>query len=307
MPDNPLVSVIMPAYNASRYVGDAVESVLAQTYRNFEYIIIDDGSTDGTTQILQRLAHKDPRIRLVSRPNTGYAVALNEALGLAQGPFIARMDADDICLPERFQKEVDYLNAHPECVLVGTRVMLIDPDGAPLWEMEGIEIEHDQIEKQLLVCGWSIVHPAVMMRRDVVDRIGGYKPEFVPVEDHDLFLRLAEVGKLANLPEVLFKYRKHSASAVTTLAHRRVNAMQTLLEAAWARRNIPHREGFPAILPDVDGNDPKRELKLKRNWSWLCLKNGNVETARKYAFASLREAPLAPESWKILYCALRGY
>ena len=305
MSDNPLVSVIMPAYNARRYIGEAVESVLAQTFTDFEFIIIDDGSTDGTKEILEGYAAKDKRIRLVRRPNTGYGVALNEALGMSRGPLIARMDSDDICLPHRFEKQVKYLNDHDDCLLVGSRVLLIDPDGAPLFEMEGIELTHEEIDRKLMICGWAIVHPAVMMRRDAVLSIGGYKPEFVPVEDHDLFLRLAEVGRLANLPEVLFKYRKHPASAVTTMAHLRVNAMRTLLEAAWTRRGIPDRSGFPPILPDDD--HPKRELNLKRTWTWLALRAGNLSTARKYALASLREEPLALESWKIVYCVLRGH
>src|SRR6476661_6105481 len=125
----PPVSVLMPVYNAGRYVAEAVESILGQTYADFEFLIVDDGSTDRSRAILERYAARDPRIRLVSRPNTGYAAALNELLGLARGELVARMDADDVALPERLLRQVNYLRAHPEVVCVGTAVHLIDGGG----------------------------------------------------------------------------------------------------------------------------------------------------------------------------------
>src|SRR5436305_9543595 len=130
MDDRPQVSVLMPVYNAIRYIGVAVDSVLSQTFSDFEFIIVDDGSTDGSAEILREYAGRDPRIRLISRPNTGLGFALNEALAVARAPFIARMDADDECLPERFEKQIQYLRNHPECVLLGSRVLWIDSDGA---------------------------------------------------------------------------------------------------------------------------------------------------------------------------------
>lgn len=307
MADNPLVSVLMPAYNARRYVAEAIQSVLAQTWRDFEFLIIDDGSTDDTPEILKRYAEADDRVRVLTRSNAGVGAALNAGIAEARGELIARMDSDDVCLPERFARQVEFLRERPDCVLVGSRVLLIDPDGAPLFEMEEIPTGHEEIDEMLLQARWSIVHPAVMMRRDVVRRIGGYDNEVVPVEDHDLFLRLAEVGRLANLPEVLLRYRKHPMNSVRVLADRRVKALTRVMEAAWARRGLVGRRPYPAILPDIDRDDPRRDVKQRRYWGWQCLKTGNVSTARKYALAGLREDPLALESWKLMYCVLRGH
>src|SRR5688572_25740567 len=115
----PTVSVVMTVYNTERYVREAVESILGQTFRDFEFIIIDDGSTDSAPAILREYADRDPRIRLVSRPNTGIVRAANEGIALARGNYLARMDSDDVALPHRFEKQVRYLNEHPACVLVG--------------------------------------------------------------------------------------------------------------------------------------------------------------------------------------------
>lgn len=307
MGDSPLVSVVMPAYNARRYVAEAIDSVLAQTLSDFEFLIINDGSTDGTDKILQTYAGRDPRIRVISQSNSGVGAALNRGVGQARGRYIARMDSDDICLPQRFARQVDFLDRTPQCVLVGSRVLLIDQDGLPLFEMESVQTTHERIDELLMEARWSIVHPSIMMRTDVVRDLGGYNNALVPVEDHDLFLRLAEVGRLANLPEILLKYRKHPMNSVKLLADRRVNALRQVMDAAWKRRGIADRSHYPQILPDVDRDDPQRELKQRRNTGWQCLKSGNVAVARKYALSSLRSAPLDRESWKLLYCALRGH
>src|ERR1700726_1508117 len=124
MTSPPTISVLMPVYNAERYVAEAVESILSQTFADFEFIIIDDGSKDRSLAILEEYAARDPRIRLVSRPNTGIVKALNQGLALASGELVARMDADDIAMPERLAKQRDYLADHPECVMVGSRVLV---------------------------------------------------------------------------------------------------------------------------------------------------------------------------------------
>lgn len=307
MSDNPLVSVVMPAYNARRYVAEAVDSVLAQTLTDFEFVIVDDGSTDNTAQILRAYADRDHRIRVINQPNSGIGAALNHGIESARARYIARMDSDDICLPQRLARQVEYLDRTPQCVLVGTRVLLIDQDGLPLYEMESVQTTHERIDELLLEAKWSIVHPSIMMRTDVVRKLGGYNNALVPVEDHDLFLRLAEVGRLSNLPEVLLKYRKHSMNSVRVLADRRVNALRQVMDAAWQRRGIADRTHYPQILPDVDRDDPRREVKQRRNTGWQCLKFGNVAVARKYALSTLRSAPLDRESWKLMYCALRGH
>ena len=196
----PAISVLMPVYNAELYVAEAVESVLAQTFTDFELITIDDGSTDRSSRILEGYAGLDSRIRLVSRPNTGIVGALNEGASMARGEIIARMDADDVSLPERFAKQFEYLLAHPDCDAAGSRVLLIDPEGAPICEINE-ERSHEEIDRaHMSRRTGAITHPAAMMRSEALHAVGGYRQECLWAEDFDLFLRMAEIGRLANLP-----------------------------------------------------------------------------------------------------------
>src|SRR5258706_14041022 len=120
MSSSPAVSVVMPVYNGERYLASAIDSILAQTFTDFELIAVDDGSTDSSLPMLKRYAERDPRVRVISRPNTGIVGALSDAIAAARAPLIARMDADDLSLPLRFERQVAYLSGHPQCVLVGT-------------------------------------------------------------------------------------------------------------------------------------------------------------------------------------------
>jgi glycosyltransferase involved in cell wall biosynthesis len=292
----------MPVYNAEAFVGQAVDSILTQSFDDFEFIIINDGSTDGTAEILEDRARRDARIRLVTRPNTGYTKALNEALSLARGQFIARMDADDISLPTRFQKQVDHLKAHPDCVLVGSRIMTIDPFGLPLYEPNH-KLVHDEIEQQLLAgVGWAIVHPASMMVRDQISALGGYREAMEPSEDLDLFLRLAERGKIANLPDVLLQYRQHVKSVNHTRYEEQNSATRTIITEAYQRRGISLPAGWKP--PKRDMLPVRKEIDM---WAWVALKNGNVTVARKHAFSLIKLAPFSLNSWRLMYCAIRGH
>ncbi len=301
--DIPAISVCMPVYNAERYVAEAVESILHQTLGDFEFLIVDDGSTDGSRRILEGYAARDPRIRLTSRPNTGYLVALNEMLAGARGEFIARMDADDVALPERFERQVSYLRAHPEVLALGSRILLVDPDGAPLTEMceeqdhEGIDRAH--LEGHVVIC-----HPTVMARAEAMRRVGGYRPEYYTAEDLDLWLRLAEIGRLANLPEALVKYRQHFQSIGNAQRARQEAAAVRAVADARRRRGLSQDAPMAArasTRPDPTGLDHMRK------WAWWALTSGYLSTARGYAIRCWCRRPFSPESWRLLYCALRGH
>src|SRR5688500_15808321 len=149
MSSPPAVSCVMTVFNTERYLREAVESILAQTLADFEFIIIDDGSTDASPQILREYAARDSRIRLVSRPNTGIVKAANEGIGMARAKYLARMDSDDVSLPHRFATQVKYLDEHPDCVLVGTSFMYTDPHGVPVAHGDQ-KRTHEEIEAQLL-------------------------------------------------------------------------------------------------------------------------------------------------------------
>jgi len=290
----PTVSVVMPVYNAERYVAEAVESILAQTFTDFEFIIIDDGSTDASLSILQHYAKRDERIRLTSRPNTGVVRAMNEGMSQARAKYVARMDADDISLPERLAREVAFLEGNPDCVAVGCRVMMIDADGDPIRKWPVHEC-HEEIDRANLESfGSSIVHPTVLMRRDEVAAAGAYNIAFQYASDMDLFLRLAERGRLANLPEVLLKYRLHLGSIGHRKRLEQQRAAAAAAEAACKRRgiNVPARKD-PALLRPLSAG------YHHATWAKWALKAGNVATARKHAFAAVRKSPFSLRSWRI--------
>jgi glycosyltransferase involved in cell wall biosynthesis len=295
----PAVSVLMPVYNAERYLREAIESILGQTFRDFEFIIVDDGSTDRSSQILLEFASRDARIRILSRPNTGIVGALNDGLALCTADLVARMDADDIALPERFAEQVRYMNDHPDCVLVGSRVLLIDPDGAPIRQWVD-ELSHDQIDQSHLARGWPVVHPTVMIRRHALNQLGGYREQYATLEDLDLFLRLAEIGQLANHPKVLLKYRQHFNSICHKRSHHQSGIRDAILDETWQRRGMPKQ---PTVTPPP----PRTIAEAHRLWGWWALNSGHTATARKHAFRTLRHKPFSKDAWRLTYCALRGH
>jgi glycosyltransferase involved in cell wall biosynthesis len=210
MTNPPAISVVMAVYNSAAVVAEAVESVLNQTCRNFEFIIIDDGSTDPSGEILRKYAQRDSRIRFYAQENCGLIASLNRACRLAQGRYIARMDADDISLPRRFEKQFAFLEEHPEIGVLGTWIQDIDVNGAPIieWPVPADPV----VVRWFLFFGNCIAHPSVMMRRDLLERLGYYRQDAIHVEDYDLWIRAVEVTRLANLPEILVQYRVSAGS-----------------------------------------------------------------------------------------------
>lgn len=300
--DCPRVTALMPVYNNERYIAAAVESILNQTFRDFEFIIIDDGSSDGSLQMLERYAREDSRIRLASRPNTGYTIALNEGLRIARGEYIARMDADDVASPERFEMQVQYLDDHPDCTVVGGNVLLIDRDGDPIREM-CLGYSHEEIDAaHMQGKGGAIIHPAATIRKSALDRVGEFREDYECAEDLDIFLRLAEVGRVANLPEVVLRYRQHLSS----IGYSRADEQQRF--TICAVRDAHERRGIP--LPpewEYPFQGKVSAASSYRKWVWWALSGQNVGTARKYAVKALLREPYTVESWRAMYCAVRGH
>lgn len=301
VPNVPCVSVLMPVFNAERYVEAAVRSVLDQTFRNFEFLIIDDGSTDASLAILKRLAALDSRIFVTSRPNAGIVATRNELLFMSRGKLVALMDADDECAPERFAQQVNYLQENPQIVGLGTRVVFIDPEGSRLMEAMN-HLVHEEIDAELLRPGLGMVNPSVMARADACKLIGGYRPEYEYAEDLDFFLRLAEFGKLANLPTPLLQYRLHSSS----VSHRFVveqsrSAARAVQDALRRRGNeVAVSKEFPILLSTLE-----TKAQLHRKWAWWALGARNFRTARKHAVRAVLAEPLNLNNIKVLICALR--
>lgn len=217
----PLLSVILPAYNAEAFLEQAVQSVLQQSFNNFELIIIDDGSSDRTPGILGKIG--DRRLRVIRHErNVGLISGLNEGLDASTGKYIARMDADDVCEPSRFLRQIECLEACPEVGVLGTAVRIIDEQGRPsatfVMPLSSTDVEWSMP----MLC--PIAHPSVMMRADLVKREGGYSAAAVHAEDYELWHRLSRQMRVANLREPLLRLRKHSASVTSTLRQKHLDA-----------------------------------------------------------------------------------
>lgn len=293
----PVVSVVLPVFNAAPYLAAALASVQAQTFADFEIVAVDDGSTDGSAAILDRFAATEPRLRIIRRPNTGIVGALNDGLAAATGEFIARMDADDRCAPERFARQVDYLRQHRECVGLGSAFRFIDDTGAPLKECRR-EADHAAIERDLLAGdGGALIHPAAMFRREAVVWAGGYREVAQWVEDLDLYLRLARLGRLANLDAVLLDYRLHVRSVNYTRNAGRHERRLAVLASAHAARGLPFdasRHPAPPAPAGITADD-------LRDFAITSLAFGRDGRPWHYALRAIRTEPAARASWRTLW------
>ncbi len=198
---NPLISVLLPTYNCDKYINECIDSILCQTYANFELLIIDDCSTDNTVNLIKE--YQDQRIKLVVKEkNSGYTDSLNWGIENAKGKYIARMDGDDVCMPTRFEEQVAFLEVNLNVILCGTAIQIIGTSTVLRHPSN-----HDAIKVKLCFSS-SFYHPSVMGRIEVF-RANLYNKKYEPAEDYDLWTRLAFQGKLANLEKILLLYRVH--------------------------------------------------------------------------------------------------
>ena len=233
----PEVSVVMSVYNGEEYLREAVESVLGQTFGDFEFLIIDDGSKDGTAEILAEYGRRDGRVRVVAQENRGRVASLNRGMEMARGELIARMDADDVAMPERLEKQVSFLRMHTEVGLLGTWVENIGPRG----EVLGIyaPATGDGELREVMLRWNPFRHPTIVMRKEIVLTVGGYRKALLDTDDYDLWCRMAERTKIANLPEKLVRYRMHPKQvSVTNMAHQAVCCRAVQVAAARRSRGL---------------------------------------------------------------------
>lgn len=290
------ISVLMPVFNAERYLAKAMESSLAQTYGDFELIAVDDGSTDGSLAILQRFAQIDARVRIVSRPNTGIVGALNDGLAVASGEFVARMDSDDVAAPMRFEMQLTAMRLDNACVALGSAVLFTDPNGRPLKKYLP-PLTHAAIEEELARGnGGALIHPTVLFRREALVRCGGYRPQYNFIEDLDLYVRLLAVGRLCNLPDVLLQYRQHRNSVNHVKGTRSVQAAEIIAP-------LRQSKGLPPLSPEQLAKDaPKLESlgDCHRKWALDAAEGGNFHSAWSNAVQAVRRNPLEKANWSCL-------
>lgn len=296
---HPTVSVVLPVRNGARFLPEALASLGAQTLREIEILLIDDGSTDTSPEIARELARRDGRFIVVSQEQRGIACALNAGIRMARGRYVARMDADDVAMPSRIEKQVAFLAAHPRCVAVGSDVEIIDEEGRTL----GTGVyprRHADIERSLLSGRNPLVHPSVVMRTDAVRSVGGYRAETHLAEDFDLWLRLSEVGELANLGEPLLRYRRHRDAVCVRERQRQIVVASGLVDAARSRRGLG---GLPRRMRSGDG------LSAVATYHFDCasvaLRSGKRTAAMRHAGACILAEPLWVKPYAaIAACAL---
>ena len=204
MKNEPLISVLLPVYNAAPYIRTAIASILEQTYGHCELIVINDGSTDGSDRIVKAI--HDSRIRMIDQPNRGLSASLNGAIAIAQGDYFARQDADDIALPRRFERQVEFLQGHPTVGMVGTWAE-VRSEYPTVDKLYAPSIESHVLKFDLLFDN-PFVHSSMMIRREALNRVGTYcEDKDVKAEDYELWSRVAREYELANIPETLQIYR----------------------------------------------------------------------------------------------------
>lgn len=230
----PKVTVLLPVHNGERFIEAAVGSVLTQTFADFELLVIDDGSTDRTPELLRSFT--DPRLRIEKNPeNLRLIRSLNRGLELARGEYIARMDADDICFPERLEKQVAFLDANREIGVVGSEIVIFENDHTQGYRHAPIPLTTEQIRWELLRIS-CLYHPTVMIRHSVFETVAPYNPEYAHCEDYELWLRVSRAHGLANLPFPLLYYRRHASSISSKHFEDQLQRGETLLAGEIERR-----------------------------------------------------------------------
>jgi glycosyltransferase involved in cell wall biosynthesis len=203
----PKISVIMPVYNGRRYLSEAVSSILNQTEADFEFVIVDDGSSDDSVKIIESFS--DPRIRLIKKKHSGLIETLNIGIKESRGEYIARMDADDRALPLRLEKQLSRFEADKSLALCGSWSFLIDENGEKISEMRYPKISQTEIKKQALLHN-PFIHSSVMIKKSILDQVGIYRSFWKHVEDYELWTRIIFKYETVNIPENLLEYRIHS-------------------------------------------------------------------------------------------------
>ncbi|MEZ6137283.1 MAG: glycosyltransferase [Pirellulaceae bacterium] len=272
---DPLVSIVMPVFNAGDYLLPALASLLEQSFQDWEMICVDDGSQDKSGHILDWFASVDSRIRVIHQSNTGIVGALNRGCSAACAPLICRMDCDDIALPNRLEAQVAYLRQHPECTVVGGAILEMDGEGDPL-RVSRLPTQHADIVDGLLHRRTGHFHPTTMFRAEAFEAVGGYRAKYQWVEDHDLWLRMAQRGRLANLEDVLLCYRQHASSVCWQRSGQQRQLMNELLQEAYRARG---RELPAALLAETTVN---RSAAGPGKWARAAAKGGYPRSAFKH-------------------------
>ena len=232
----PKVSVVMSVRDGEKFLSSAVESILNQTFEDYEFIIMNDGSTDGTRKLLESFT--DPRIVLINQDKNGLTKSLNKGLARAQGEYIARMDADDVSLPERFERQVSYLDENRDVALVGCIFKEIDEEGNVTALIE-VPLDNEEIQWRLLFHN-CFAHSATVFRKRCLSYVGAYDERILYAQDYDLWLRIAKRYKVANIDQCLHNWRRHTRSSISEVKNREQYESAVRISTGAIQRLLPH-------------------------------------------------------------------
>jgi glycosyltransferase involved in cell wall biosynthesis len=295
--NNPKVTVLMPAYNAGKYIVEAIASVLEQSFTNFELLIINDGSTDNTEKIIR--SFKDPRIVLISQENKGVSAALNLGLSHARANYIARFDADDICLPNRLKVQYDFITAYPEYTIIGSAVEYMDADGHYIFTHHPEGHLNEEIQQlKYTIC--PFIHSSVFYKKDAVVNNGGYNEHAYTYEDHFLWVNILKNEKACNLSQALIKVRLNPES-ITIDERWRTRKFRSIKYSTLKNKNITEAEGNE--LYQIGGKQYSPKIKQGAYYA-LCgkkflLNNYQPEKARLNMIRAISLHPLRLDNYLI--------
>lgn len=307
----PCISVLLPFHNTAPTLDAAITSIAAQTFTDWELLLIDNASSDESNAITQRWVAKDDRIRLIEEPNAGIAHALNTGLAQAQGRYIARMDADDISHPERFAKQVGHMDAHPEIGVLGTRTTFatsVEKSSGMRWFTEwqnAILTPHEHYVKRFVDA--PLAHPTVIFRRELVEQHGNYNTGPLP-EDHELWLRWMDAGvRFEKLPEELLTWNDHAQRLSRTHANYSVDAFFTT-KAKWLAKWLkPKLNGRPVIIAGTSGMCRERARLLEADGIAIAaFTDVKPRIVPGYPFIGHGELPASGEAFIISFISQRG-
>ena len=289
---NPAVSVVMPVYNQERYIAEAVEGILRQSFTDFEFIIVDDGSTDATLNVLA--TYDDPRIRLIRAKHGGFLKALERGVLEARGQWVARMDSDDLCSPLRLARQIEFLTGHPECVFVGSVYGLVTPGGKFLRPVESFDW-HEYTASDITLGKELFADPSVVFDRQKELEVGLYDTEVE--NEKPLWYKLLTVGRAANLGEPLYyaRWRIGSHSRTNVLHNKQIN------------NDIRHKydpQNAAQMMTAAAGAPGKAEIGLAARGFDYYLLAGDQAAAWRVAIDCWKAWPAKPESIKLLVKAL---
>lgn len=298
----PRVSVLVPVFNTAQYVREALASIRAQRFGDFELVVLNDGSTDQSSEILRDFSRLEPRMRLIERPNRGLIETRNQLLEEARGELIAWMDSDDLSHRDRLERQVAAFDSDPALVCLGTNVQLVDPEGRPLG-VEEYPQDHEAIRAQQEL-GSGFRFASTMQRRSVAIAAGGFRHPFRMGEDFDFLLRVAERGRVGNVPEPLYAYRQHLLSTCAALGINWPQYCAAILELANERRERGSdrlQRGEQVELPQADAHEARKLLPyVLLEWAKGAQSVGDRPRAFAYTLRSIGKAPLRSAGWRLL-------